>query len=178
MKAEPLAFAGAVLLRGEFLEDERGSFRRAVDAAQLEACGLEPHIEQASVAFNHRRGTVRGFHYQVSPHEESKTLWCSSGSVYEVLVDLRPHQPTYGQWLSVTLSAGEPVSLHVPPGVAHGYQTLADNTELVYLISAPYVEQSARVLLWRDETLAVPWPLPAVSISERDREAPSWPPQF
>lgn len=177
MKAEPLSMRGAVLLRGDVHADERGTFRRVVDCGQLGAAGLDARIDQVSTASNIRRGTIRGLHYQVEPHREAKTLWCASGAVFDVIVDLRPEEPTYGQWESVTLSAEEPAALHVPRGVAHGYQTLANDTELVYLISTPHVAASARTLLWRDPTLAIPWPLPVANISDRDREAPEWPPQ-
>jgi dTDP-4-dehydrorhamnose 3,5-epimerase len=177
MKAEQLDIAGAVLLRADVHEDERGSFRRVVDAKILAAHGLDPRIDQVSVAANHSSGTVRGLHYQAAPHGEAKTLWCSAGAVFDVIVDLRPTEPTYGQWRSVQLSADEPVALHVPEGVAHGYQTLTDNSELVYLINSPYVAESARSLLWSDRTLDIEWPLPVSLISARDQKAPPWPPE-
>ena len=176
MRAEPLSFAGVVLLRGEVDEDERGSFRRVVDLAQMDSLGLDSRVTQVSSAFNHKTGTVRGLHYQVAPHGESKTIWCTSGSVFDVVVDLRPDESTFGQWLSVELSGKEPVAIHLPQGVAHGYQTLEADTELVYLISAPFDADSARVLSFRDSTLAIPWPLPVASISVRDQDASSWPP--
>ena len=177
MRVEALRIAGAVLLVPEVHEDDRGTFRRVVAVDELAARGLDPHVDQVSVATNRRAGTVRGMHYQAAPHEESKTLWCSAGAVFDVLVDLRPDQPTYGEWLSVRLSADSPAGLHVPPGVAHGYQTLEDDTEMVYLISTPHVPASSRSLSWRDPTLGIDWPLPVTVVSERDREAPPWPPQ-
>jgi dTDP-4-dehydrorhamnose 3,5-epimerase len=177
MLAEPLAIRGAVLLRPPHVQaDERGSFRRVVDVAELAALGLDPGIDQVSVATNLLRGTVRGMHYQVPPHTESKTLWCTAGSVFDVLVDLRPDEPTYGSWIGVTLSGDEPCALHVPPGVAHGYQTLVDGSDLTYLISAAYHPASARSLSWADATVGIDWPLPVTMISDRDREAPLWPP--
>ena len=176
MAAEPLAIRGAVLLRPEVRVDERGSFHRVVDVAELTALGLDPTVAQVSVATNRLRGTVRGMHYQVAPHTESKTLWCTAGSVFDVLVDLRPDEPTYGSWLGLTLSADEPSALHVPAGVAHGYQTLVDGTDLTYVISAAHHPDSARSLSSADPTVGIDWPLPVTVISDRDREAPPWPP--
>jgi dTDP-4-dehydrorhamnose 3,5-epimerase len=176
VRAEPLALRGAVLFRAEIHEDHRGSFRRVMDTAVMEQTGLDPRVEQVSIATNRRRGTVRGMHYQASPHGEVKTLWCTHGAVFDVLVDLRPDEPTYGRWVSVELSAADPVALHVPPGIAHGYQTLVDDTALTYAIGSPYVAASARSLRWDDPTVGISWPLPVEAISERDREAPAWPP--
>jgi dTDP-4-dehydrorhamnose 3,5-epimerase len=178
VNAEPLAMRGVMLLRAEVHEDERGAFRRVVDIPVLERLGLDPAVVQVSSATNIRRGTIRGLHFQAAPHEESKTLWCTQGAVFDVLVDLREDEPTYGEWLSVRLAAELPLALHVPPGIAHGYQTLEDDSALTYLISAPYVPASARSLRWDDPTVGIEWPLPVAVISERDREAPLWPPSL
>ena len=176
MIAEPLALPGVTLLRGDVHADERGAFRRIVDVSQFASLGLDPAVVQISAAVNHRAGTVRGMHYQATPHGESKTLWCTHGSVYDVLVDIRPQEPTYGTWVFVELVAGEPVALYVPPGIAHGYQTLEDDTALTYAVGTPYVAASARSLRWDDPTVGIDWPMPVTVISERDREAPLWPP--
>lgn len=175
--AEPLPFAGAYILRHAIQEDARGDFRRVFDATELTDLGATAHVEQVSTAFNHRRGTVRGLHYQVAPDEESKTLWCFSGAVFDVLVDLREEESTYGRWLSVELSADDAVALHVPPGVAHGYQTLVDQSGLAYLISAPFAPGSGRTLSYQDPTLGIGWPLAVSEISDRDRRGSGWPPQ-
>jgi dTDP-4-dehydrorhamnose 3,5-epimerase len=176
MPTEQLAIRGALLLRFEVHADDRGSFRRVADLDEVDGLGLDGGVTQVSFATNRLRGTVRGMHYQAAPHEESKTLWCTAGSVFDVLVDLRPDEPTYGSWLSVTLSADDPCALHVPRGVAHGYQTLVDGSDLAYLISRPFHPESARSLSWADLTVGIDWPLPVSAISVRDREAPPWPP--
>jgi dTDP-4-dehydrorhamnose 3,5-epimerase len=176
VKAEPLTLRGAVLFRGEVHEDHRGSFRRVLDAEVLVQMNLDPRVTQVSIATNHRRGTVRGMHYQAAPHGETKSVWCTHGAVYDVLVDLRPDEPTYGHWVSVELTADEPVALYVPPGIAHGYQTLVDEAALTYAIGSAYVASSARSLRWDDPTVGINWPLRVTAISERDREAPAWPP--
>lgn len=176
LRAEPLPLRGAYLLHHVVHADERGSFRRVMDLEALEALDLDTRIAQVSVATNTRRGTVRGLHYQVEPHAEAKTLWCTAGALFDVLVDLRPNEPTFGRPWSTTLAAGEPVALHVPQGVAHGYQSLVDATDLAYVISTPYDAKSARGLNPLDPTLAINWPLPVTSMSDRDRDAPPWPP--
>lgn len=175
MRAEPLRFRGATLLWPQVHADDRGDFHRVVEAVDLASMGLDPTISQVSVANNRRRGTLRGMHYQAEPHGEAKTLWCHAGSVYDVLVDLRASEPTYGEWVSVVLTAKQPVALHVPRGVAHGYQTLEDDSALTYLISSPYVAESARCLHWQDPTVGIDWPLDVTAISARDQKAPSWP---
>lgn len=177
MTIDLLPMRGAMLVRNEVHRDDRGSFRRIADLQEMDAAGVDSTVAQVSAAVNEVAGTLRGLHYQAAPHQESKTLWCSMGSVFDVLVDLRPGEPTCGSWISVRLTAGGNVALHVPPGVAHGYQTLQDDTELVYLVSTPHHPGSARILRWSDPTVGITWPLPVTRISDRDREAPSWPPQ-
>ena len=176
MTPEPLAFRGVTLLRAEVHADDRGTFRRVADLAELDGLGLDTAVSQVSIATNAARGTVRGMHYQVAPHEESKTVWCTRGEAFDVLVDLREDEPTYGHWLSVRLAADEPIAVFVPPGIAHGYQTLEDDTTLSYLISAPYAPESSRSLRFDDPTVGIAWPMPVTAISTRDREAPLWPP--
>lgn len=176
MRPEASPLRGVTLLHGAVQEDDRGSFRRVVDVKVLAEHGLETGVDQVSVATNRLRGTVRGLHYQVEPHAEAKTLWCSAGSLFDVLVDLRPEEPTYGTHWSVVLTAQQPVALHVPRGIAHGYQTLSDATEVTYLIGTPYDAASARSLHWQDPHLAIRWPLPVTALSDRDRDAPPWPP--
>jgi dTDP-4-dehydrorhamnose 3,5-epimerase len=177
MRIEQLPLAGVVLVAHDVSRDSRGSFRRVIDLAELAGLGLDARVSQVSAATNDVRGTVRGMHFQVHPHEESKTIWCMRGSVFDVLVDVRPDQPTYGSWCSVTLREGDGLALHVPPGIAHGYQTLEDDSALVYMMSAPHHQGSARTLLWSDPTVGITWPAPVTRISDRDREAPPWPPQ-
>lgn len=176
MRSESLGLRGAVLIRPDVHSDERGTFRRLVDAEEFRGLGLDPTLNQLSMATNRLRGTVRGMHYQVAPREETKTLWCTSGSAFDVLVDLRPDEPTYGKWVAVELRASDTCAVYIPPGVAHGYQTLSDDTTLCYLISEQYDPGCSRSLSWRDESVGIDWPLPVTVMSDRDREAPPWPP--
>ena len=177
MECRSLALSGAYLLLGDAHDDERGGFDRLVDFADLSEIGLDTRVSQVSTARNARAGTVRGLHYQAAPHEESKTLWCASGAIFDVLLDLRADQHTYGAWISVELQAARPMALHVPPGVAHGYQTTEPDTAVTYLISAPHVPASARTIRWDDPTLAIPWPLEVTAISEKDASGATWPPR-
>ena len=176
MIAQELAFSGLYLVTAEVHPDDRGSFRRMVDFDVLRSRGLDTAVCQVSTVNNRRAGTVRGLHYQAEPNAEAKTLWCHAGAVFDVLVDLRPDEPTYGKWIGVRLEAGAPAALHVPRGIAHGYQTLEDASEMTYLISTPYVSESARSLRWDDPTVGIEWPLKVTAISARDQQAPNWPP--
>jgi dTDP-4-dehydrorhamnose 3,5-epimerase len=175
VKTVQLAFAGCYLFEGLSLKDDRGSFERIVDFELFDDLGLDPRITEVSTAHNSRSGTVRGLHYQVAPHEEAKTLWCASGSIFDVLVDLRETQETFGNWLSVDLSAECPTALHVPAGIAHGYQTTSPDTTVAYLINGAYAPASARTINPRDPNLGIPWPLAVTAISPRDEGAPPWP---
>jgi dTDP-4-dehydrorhamnose 3,5-epimerase len=173
---EPLALRGAALWHGTRHRDERGHLQKHWVAATAVAHGLRTHVEEVVSTFNRTAGTVRGMHYQLAPHEETKTLWVTAGRLLDVLVDLRADEPTYGRWVSVELTGDDDLTLQVPPGVAHGYQTLEDGTSLTYLIDAPYAPGSARTLAYDDPTLAIAWPLPVGEVSGKDREGHAWPP--
>ena len=176
MIVEPLELRGVALLRGDRHPDERGFLRKVLVADEARSYGLDVGVAEVVTTANEVAGTIRGMHYQVAPAAEAKTLWVTDGSLCDVLVDLRPDEPTYGRWLSVDLSADDDVALHVPTGVAHGYQTLVDDTRLTYLISAGHSPTHARTLRWDDPTLDIDWPLPPTRISAKDREGHAWPP--
>jgi dTDP-4-dehydrorhamnose 3,5-epimerase len=164
--------AGAWLLEPERFEDERGFFARTWDRRAFAERGLDPRIEQCSVSYNHRRGTVRGMHFQIAPRAEIKLVRVTRGAVHDVIVDLRPGSPTYTRSFAVTLSAENGHQLYIPEGMAHGLQTLADETEIFYQISEIYSPEHARGYRWDDPAFDVVWPEPVTVISERDR---SWP---
>jgi dTDP-4-dehydrorhamnose 3,5-epimerase len=154
-----------------------GLFARTWDRAALEERGLEARVEQASLAYNDRAGTLRGLHFQVAPHEEVKIVRCTRGAIHDVIVDLRPASPTYLGWLAVELTADNRVSLYVPRGFAHGYQTLTDGAEVAYLISEPYAPASAGGVRYDDPALGIVWPsTPPALISARDLEWPDYEP--
>lgn len=164
--------AGAFVLEAERVEDERGFFARSYSREEFAAHGLDPDIAQCSISFNHHRGTLRGLHFQTAPFEEVKLVRCTHGSIWDVIVDIRPGSPTRGRHFAVVLSAGERNALYIPKGFAHGFITLEDVAEVFYQISAPYAAEHARGYRWDDPTFAIPWPEPATVISERDRNLP------
>ena len=160
--------ADAQLIEPEEVRDERGFFARVWCSRELEAQGLSNTIAQVNVSHNARKGTVRGLHYQVAPHDEIRVLRCTHGAIYDVIVDLRPGSPTHAKWLGVTLSAANRRMLYVPEGFAHGFQTLQDDTEVLYLMSSFYEPGAGRGVRWNDPAFAIEWPLPVSVISERD----------
>jgi len=164
--------AGAWVLEPERIADERGFFARTYCRRDFATRGLDPTIAQCSVSFNHRRGTLRGLHFQAAPHEEVKLVRVTRGAVWDVIVDLRPESPTYTRHFSVVLSAEDRNELYIPQGMAHGFQTLEDGTEVFYQISEFYAPESARGYRWDDPALAIPWPEPVTVISGKDRQLP------
>ena len=171
MQLRPLDIPGLWLVEPERLADERGFFARVFSSDLFERHGLCTSYPQWSVSFNARRGTLRGLHFQAAPHEETKLVTCTRGAVFDVVVDLRP--PARGRWVAVELSAERGASLYIPAGCAHGFQTLADDTELLYHISPPYQAQAARGVRWDDPDLAIAWPqAEARVISPRDQALP------
>ena len=167
-----LSVDGVCVLDVEQHRDFRGFFARAWCREELAAHGLPDTVVQESVAFSGRKGTLRGLHFQASPHEEEKFVRCTRGSAFVVVVDLRPHSPTYLSWIGVELSANNHRTLCVPKGCAQGYQTLVDDTELFYQTTTAYVPESATGVRYDDPAFAIDWPLDVTVISPRDR---SWP---
>ena len=169
-----LEIPGAFLLEPERLEDRRGFFARTYCRQELEARGLDPTIVQCNISVNRVRGTVRGMHYQVAPYEEIKLVRCTAGAIYDVIVDLRPQSPTFRQHLGVELTAKNRLSLYIPAGVGHGFQSLEDDTEVFYQMSEFYYPEAARGVRWNDPAFAIEWPLPIAIISRRDQEFPDF----
>ncbi len=164
---------GAYIIAPQPLEDERGFFARISCAREFEDRGLVSTFVQSSIAYNRKKGTLRGMHFQLSPHEEVKTVRCTMGAIYDVIVDLRPRSPTFRSWTSVVLSAENRRMLYIPEGFAHGYQTLEDDTEVVYQMSQFYAPESARGIRWDDPSIAIRWPdVDRRVISDKDRERP------
>jgi dTDP-4-dehydrorhamnose 3,5-epimerase len=161
---------GVYVIAPEFIEDERGFFARLWTPEEFAERGLNPRLVQANVSYNRRKGTLRGMHFQVKPHEEAKLVRCTRGSLYDVALDIRPDSPTYLQWEAVELTEANRLMFYVPEGFAHGYQTLEDDTEVFYQMSELYHPESARGLRWDDPKLGLRWPLPVSVISERDKQ--------
>jgi dTDP-4-dehydrorhamnose 3,5-epimerase len=168
-----LRLAGAFVIEPERRADRRGWFARTWCREEFARLGLPSTWAQSSVVHNRRRGTLRGLHYQADPFPEAKLVHCTRGAVYDVIVDLRPGSPTFAQWVAVELNADDGRQLYVPPGLAHGYQTLTDRSELLYQISEAYHPDLACGIRWDDPDLAITWPdCPERIISERDRSLP------
>jgi dTDP-4-dehydrorhamnose 3,5-epimerase len=159
---------GALLIVPDLRSDTRGSFARIWSAEEFAARGLSTNFVQANASVTTRRGTLRGLHYQTAPHAEAKLVRCIRGAIYDVIVDVRPSSPTYRRWIGVELAAGEPRMLYVPPGCAHGYQTLVDDTEVFYPVTAPYTPGAEQGVRFDDPAFAIEWPLEVSLISEKD----------
>ncbi|MDQ3796868.1 MAG: dTDP-4-dehydrorhamnose 3,5-epimerase [Pseudomonadota bacterium] len=159
---------GAFLIDIEERTDERGFFARSWCQKEFEQHGLVPRVVQANISFNHKKGTVRGMHYQASPYEETKLVRCTRGAIYDVIVDLRKGSPTYCQWISAELTADNRRMLFVPEGYAHGFQTLTDATEVCYQVSQFYTPGAERGARFNDPAFSIRWPLEVTVISEKD----------
>ena len=159
---------GCVIVRPEWHRDSRGGFARTWDGAVFAEMGLNPAVAQCSVSRNHARGTLRGMHWQAAPHAESKLVRCTRGAIWDVCVDLRPGSPTYLQHVGADLTESNGEALVVPEGCAHGFLTRADETEVFYMISAPYVPDAGRGARYDDPAFGIEWPEPVRVIHERD----------
>ncbi len=163
------------IIEPELIKDERGFFARMWCAKEFENHGLNPNLSQISVAFNSKKHTLRGMHYQQEPHEEAKLVRCTSGSIYDVVVDLRVNSKTFKEWLSIELSANSHKMIYVPEGCAHGYITLEDNTEVIYQMSTFYSPNHYAGIRWNDPTFNISWPFcENLIISEKDKSYPDF----
>ncbi len=134
----PTSLKGAYIVDPEFAQDERGTFARTFCQNEFRERGLRDFFVQCNISLNKKKGTLRGMHYQAAPHEEAKLVRCTAGAIYDVIVDLRPNSSTYRQWTSVELTATNRRALYIPEGLAHGFQTLCDDSEVFYQMSEFY----------------------------------------
>jgi dTDP-4-dehydrorhamnose 3,5-epimerase len=165
---------GCFILGPDRFDDERGFFSKIFDAREFTQRGLDTDFAQFNLAYNHRKGTLRGMHFQSPPHEEVKLVRCTRGAVYDVIIDLRPASPTYLQWSGVELSADNYLTYYVPRGCAHGYLTLTDHAEVTYNVTAAYAPHSARGVRWNDRAFAIKWPIQPTIINPRDANYPDY----
>ncbi len=172
LAVQPTIFADAWVLSFEPAGDERGWFVRTFCTDSLEQRGLETGFPQHSMSYSAVRGTVRGMHFQRSPHAEVKIVRCLSGTIHDVIVDLRPGSPTFRRWQAFTLSRENRHQLYVPKGFAHGFQSLTDDVEVSYLISCAYAPAAAAGVRHDDPALGITWPLPVSVQSDKDK---AWP---
>ena len=166
--------AGVHLVLIERHADARGSFGRTFCSSEFAARGLPAEFVQASASVSLRAGTLRGMHYQRAPHAEAKLVRCVRGAIHDVVADLRPDSPSCGRWQAFELREGGDAMLYIPPGLAHGFQTLADETEVLYQMSAAFAPEAAAGFRYDDPAFAIAWPAPVAVIAEKDLAWPAW----
>lgn len=175
MKFTSTTVEGAFVVEPEPCEDARGLFARLWDQEEFRARGLAADFVQCNDSFSHKRGTLRGLHYQAAPHGEVKLMRCVRGAIFDVALDVRAGSATFGRWVGLELSAENRRMLYVPAGCAHGYLTLADETEVIYPVSAAYHPECERGVRWNDPRFAIAWPeVGALSLSDKDQRWPDW----
>lgn len=174
MRFQPLTLEGVVQIEAEPVVDERGWFARMHCERELESRGLAAHMVQTSISHSRTRGTLRGMHLQLSPSREAKLVRCIRGAIHDVVVDLRIDSATRLQHLAVELSAANGRALYIPPGLAHGFQTLADEVEVLYQMTDYYDPMRATGVRWNDPAFAIAWPLPVTTIHPRDAGYPDF----
>ena len=169
--------AGVFEVHLEQKTDDRGFFARAWCQREFESRGLNPNVVQCNISFNRHKGTLRGMHYQTEPHTEAKLVRCTRGAVYDVALDLRAQSPTYRQWVAAELTSEKRNMMYIPEGCAHGFLTLAGDTEVSYQMSNFYTPDAGRGVRWNDPVFQIDWPAPIEVISARDRSYPDFTPQ-
>jgi dTDP-4-dehydrorhamnose 3,5-epimerase len=174
MKFHSTKLHGAYLVELEPAHDNRGFFARTFCVEEFAALGLEANFPQHSISSSSRKGTLRGMHYQREPHSEAKLVRCTQGAILDVIIDIRPDSATYRGWQEFELSSVNRHQLYIPKGFAHGFQTLSDDTEVNYLISAPYKPELAHGIRYNDPAFAISWPLSVTEISEKDLHWPDF----
>ncbi len=169
---EETKLPGVFLISLEKLTDSRGFFARSWCQREFEEHGLNPTLVQCNISFNNTAGTLRGLHFQAPPFGEDKLVRCTKGSIFDVIVDIRQDSATYLRWIGVELSGSNYQSVYIPSGLAHGFQTLVDNTEVLYQMSEFYTPRAGRGLRWNDPKLSISWPIGQPILSEKDMNHP------
>jgi len=169
MRFLPTKLSGVWIVELEPVEDDRGFFARSWCRREFERHGLNPQLVQCNISFNKRKGTLRGMHYQIAPHEEAKLVRCTRGAIFDAAVDLRRDSPTRKQWVGVELCAENRRALYIPEDCAHGFQTLTDDAEVFYQMSEDFHPESARGIRWNDAAVGIHWPMSNPIVSERDQ---------
>lgn len=165
---------GAYVVELNKLEDDRGFFGRIWCENEFKAHNLNANLVQSNVSYSKKKGTMRGFHFQKHPYQETKLVRCTRGSAYDVIIDLRPESPTFKQWFGIELSAENRKMLYVPENFGHSFLTLEDNSEVYYLVTEFYNSEAECGLRWNDPTFDVKWPIEIKEISEKDSNHPNF----
>ena len=168
MKFTPTILEGVIICDQDRRSDERGFFARTFCRDEFSEHGLAPVFVQCNTSYNQKMGTLRGLHLQEPPHEEAKLVRCTRGAIFDVVVDVRPQSADYCRWIAVELTADNGRMVYIPGGFAHGFQTLADSTEVFYQMSAMYEPTAARGFLWKDKAFGIAWPLDNPTLSPKD----------
>jgi dTDP-4-dehydrorhamnose 3,5-epimerase len=174
MKLLGTKLAGVFIIELSPHADERGFYKRLWGKDELEKSGLDSELNNVGLSFNKKCGTVRGMHYQAEPFAETKLVQCMKGKIFDVVLDLRKDSETFGEWIGEELSAENNRAFYIPKGLAHGFQTLADNSEVLYAISTKYDLNSSRGVRWNDEKFRITFPLEISIINERDANYPDF----
>ena len=174
MKIFETKLEGVYLVELQPFADERGFYKRLWGKDELESLGLDSELNNVGLSFNKKSGTVRGMHYQAEPFAETKVVQCVRGKIFDVVLDLRKDSKTFGKWIGEELSADNNKAFYIPKGLAHGFQTLEDDSEVLYAISAKYDVNSARGVRWNDPQFAINFPLEVSVINERDANYPDF----
>lgn len=169
MRFTELSLTGAYLIDLEPRSDERGFFARLFCVEEMKTHRLESQFIQMNTSHSTAKGTLRGLHYQLTPDQETKVVRCIRGSLFDVILDLRPESASFGKWYGTTLTADNRTMMYVPKGFAHGFLTLEPNTEILYLVSAAYSKENERGVRWNDPCFDIQWPIDPLVISERDQ---------
>ncbi len=165
---------GAYIIDPERIEDERGFFARSWCQKEFEAHGLNPDLVQCNISYNRKKGTLRGMHFQLPPHEEAKLVRCVRGAIYDVIIDLRLDSATFRRWQGVELNEANRRAVYIPKGFAHGFITLADDTEVFYQMSSWFVPGSTAGIRWDAPAIGISWPAQPQCISEKDQSYPDF----
>ena len=174
MKLIETELNGVYLIELQPHADARGFYKRLWGKNELESLGLSAEIDNVGLSFNAKRGTVRGMHYQAAPFEEIKLVQCVRGEIYDVILDIRRDSETFGKWIAVNLSPQGNCAVYIPKGLAHGFQTLEDDSEVLYCISAKYDVAAAHGVRWNDPKFGIKFPLEITNINERDANYPDF----
>lgn len=169
MRFDETLIKGAYIIDIEPIVDERGFFSRTFCQDEFESRSLCSTFVQCNISYNYKKGTVRGMHYQSAPHEEVKVVSCTQGSMYDVIIDLRPDSASYLKWFSVELTTANKKMFYIPAGCAHGFQTLEDDTQVFYQMGNRFEPSAAKGICWNDPMFNIHWPLDCELISEKDR---------
>ncbi len=172
MKFIETKLSGSYILEPEKLIDDRGFFARVWDQKIFDDLGINSKLSQCNISLTNTKGTIRGMHYQIKPYEETKLVRCTQGSIFDVIIDLRPTSNTYKEWIGYELSSQNHKMFYVPEGFAHGFQTLTDNVEIFYQVSEFYTPNAEKGIRWDDDDFNISWPLQHTIISKKDS---SWP---